>query len=303
MSDGPYIGAHVSAAGGVQHTPGRAAEIGANAFALFVKNQRRWVAPATTPDQAQAFKANLADAAIDQRHVMIHDSYLINVANPEPEKRRKSIDALLDEARRAELLGLTLLNFHPGSGLGELSVEETIEAVAQAMAEVLQQTESVVLVVENTAGGGTHIGRTFEEIAGLIELGYKYAGAAGKGPQVGPGLVAGRIGTCLDTCHLFAAGYDLRTDETYATTMQEFGAKVGFEYLLGMHINDAKSELGSRLDRHDSIGEGNLGSQTFARVVSDPRVQEIPLVLETPAMDRWASEISMLRGFAESKET
>jgi deoxyribonuclease-4 len=280
----------------VSVTPRRATEIGANAFALFTKNQRRWQAPPIAEEEAAAFRAELETSGISVDHVIIHDSYLINPGNPDPEKRRRSIDALLDEAKRAEQLGLRLLNFHPGSGLGTISAEETVTLVAEAVAEVLSATSDLVLVVENTAGGGGHVGRSFEELSQIIRL----AAAAGAGRS---NDLRSRLGVCLDTCHLFAAGYDLRTRRTYEATMAEFDRIVGLDRLRGIHVNDAAGELGGRRDRHASIGEGALGESAFRLLMTDERLRHVPMVLETPNMDLWPREIDLLRRFAAGERT
>lgn len=274
-----YIGAHVSASGGVEKTPGRGAEIGANAIAIFTKNQRQWKAPAITDEQAKAFKAALTESGIRPEHVLPHTSYLINIATPDPENREKSIAALIDEVERADQLGLTMVNFHPGSGLKELTEEETVTAVAEGMKRVLDETQNVALIVESTAGQGAHIGYKFEHLAGILE-------------QVGRD---DRVGICIDTCHMFGAGFDLRTIEGYEETISAFDRIVGLKHLKGIHLNDAKVELGSRKDRHDSIGAGTLGVVPFHAIMRDKRLDDMPIVLETPDPDLWAEEIAFLR--------
>ena len=276
-----YIGAHVSAAGGVENAPLRAAEIGAKAFALFTKNQKRWVSPPLKKDSIAAFKENLAASGIKPEHVLPHDSYLINLGNPDPEKRKRSLDAFIDEGKRAEQLGLSLLNFHPGSHLKQLSEDECISLIAESIDTAAGESDRVIFVLETTAGQGTNIGYTFEQIKAIID--------ASRYP--------GRLGVCIDTCHIFAAGYDIRTKESYDKTISAFDKIIGLSFLKGMHLNDAKSEFGSRVDRHASIGEGNIGSEAFRLIMTDPRLKDIPLILETPDPARWKKEISMLYGF------
>ncbi len=276
-----YIGAHVSAAGGVANTPIRAREIGAKAFALFTKNQRQWRAKALTEKEVNAFKHNLDECDFSPEHILPHDSYLINLAHPETDKREKSIAAFIDELERCEALGLTKLNFHPGSTLKKISDETGITLIAQALNIALEKTNSVTAVIENTAGQGSNLGHRFEHLAEIID-------------QVED---KSRIGVCLDTCHTFAAGYDLQTPETYAQTMQEFDRIIGFSYLKGMHLNDAKSTLGSHIDRHHSIGQGNLGLEPFRLLMQDPRLDNIPLILETIDNKIWAEEITLLYSF------
>lgn len=280
-----YIGAHVSASGGVQNAPLNAMKIGANAFALFTKNQRQWNAKPLEKENIEAFKQNLEYAGILPKHVLPHDSYLINLGHPDLEKRQKSYEAFLDEVKRCEELGLELLNFHPGSHLKEVSEEKCMDMIAENLNRILDQTQNVTMVIENTAGQGTNLGYRWEHLAYIIE---KVEDKA-------------RMGVCLDTCHLFSAGYDIRTPETYAKTMEEFARIVGFGYLRGMHINDAKPELGSRVDRHHSLGKGTIGLEAFKLIMQDSRMDDIPLVLETIDDSLWAEEITLLRSMEKSQ--
>ncbi|MFW5689544.1 MAG: deoxyribonuclease IV [Spirochaetota bacterium] len=273
------IGAHVSIAGGVQTAPERAVELEATALGMFTKNQRQWNAKPLEDEDVTAFRTALERSGISQEHVVIHASYLINVGNPDPAKRRKSIDALLDECVRAEQLGLTLVNFHPGSGMGEVSEDETLTLIADACVEVLERTTSAVLVLEVTAGQGAHVGYQFSHVSEIIAR----AGAHE------------RLGVCIDSCHIFAAGYDVRTPEAYAATMDEFERTVGFERLVGIHLNDSMTELGSRRDRHERIGAGLIGIPGLANFVRDPRLLEVPFVLETTEPEIWKDEIALLR--------
>ena len=280
-----FVGAHVSAAGGVENAPLNAQRIGARAFALFTKNQKQWQAKPLTAESIAAFKKNLAACGISPRHVLPHDSYLINLGHPDPEKREKSVRALLDEAVRAEQLGLPFLNFHPGSHLGELPEEECLDIVADGMKRVLAETERVGLLVEITSGQGGNIGYRFEHLARILE-------------RV---ALPGRTGVCLDTCHMFTAGYDIRTAEAYGKSMRRFDSLVGRRSLRAAHLNDAKADLGSRKDRHDSIGKGKLGLEAFRLLMNDPRFDDLPLVLETIDETLWPAEIALLYSLVGSR--
>ncbi len=274
-----YIGAHVSAAGGVEFAPAAAQAIGADAFALFTRNQKMWVSKPLSETSIVAFKAALLAAGILPEHVLPHDSYLINLGSPAPEGLEKSRTAFLDEMRRCEQLGLSLLNFHPGSHLKQLTEEECLDRIAESINGALAATKGVTAVIENTAGQGSNLGYTFSQLARII------AGVDDKS----------RVGICIDTCHTFAAGYDLADAGGYEKTMEEFEREVGFSYLRAVHLNDSKKGCGSRVDRHESIGKGMLGNDFFVRFMHDARFDEIPVILETPAPELWADEIRWLR--------
>jgi len=280
-----YVGAHVSASGGVFNAPLNAIEIGAKAFALFTKNQRQWKAKPLESDVIDRFHANLEKSGIEPKHILPHDSYLINLGHPEEEKYQKSLDAFIDEVRRCELLGLDRLNFHPGSHLKKISEEESLAKISEAMNKTLEITEGVTLVLENTAGQGSNLGWRFEHLAQIID------NVEDKS----------RVGVCIDTCHMFTAGYDIRTKEAYENSMAEFGNIVGFEYLKGMHLNDAKPDLGSRVDRHESIGKGKIGLEAFRYIMNDDRTDDIPLILETIDESIWAQEIRLLYSLQEKE--
>ena len=273
-----YIGAHVSIAGGIENAPLRAREIGATAFALFTKNQRQWKAPALTQTTIDAFASNCKTCGFDPQHILPHDSYLINLGSPDPEKLDRSRRAFIDEMQRTELLGLTCLNFHPGSHLRKISEEQCLETIADSVNAALDATTKVTAVLENTAGQGSNLGHSFEQLAFVIEKIHDKT----------------RIGVCLDTCHLFAAGYDLRTEEAVAAMFSLFDEAIGLDYLKGMHLNDAKLGLDSRRDRHESIGKGKVGLEGFAAIMQHPTSTEIPLILETPQPEIWDEEISLL---------
>ncbi|WP_458700691.1 deoxyribonuclease IV [Sulfurospirillum sp. 1307] len=279
-----YIGAHVSASGGVFNAPINAKKINAKAFALFVKNQRQWNAKPLDDKIIKKFKDELEKSEILPKHVLPHDSYLINLGHPELEKREKSLNAFIDELQRCELLGLDRLNFHPGSYLKLISEEECLENISKSMNKALEVTKDVKLVIENTAGQGSNLGYKFEHLAYLIEN----------------SIDKSRVGVCIDTCHMFVAGYDIRTKEAYEKTMQNFDTIVGFEYLMGMHINDSKPELGSKKDRHESIGKGKIGLDAFRFIMNDERIDDIPMVLETIDETIWDQEIELLYSLIEN---
>ncbi|MEZ5082872.1 MAG: deoxyribonuclease IV [Bacteroidales bacterium] len=278
-----YIGAHVSASGGVENAPVNAHEIGAKAFALFTKNQKQWFSKALTEENIEGFKENCEKYGYTSNHIMPHDSYLINLGNPDPENLKKSRSSFLDEMRRCEQLGITLLNFHPGSHLKQISEEECLDKNAESINITLDKTNGVVAVIENTAGQGTNVGYKFEHLAHIIE---KVEDKS-------------RIGVCLDTCHTYTAGYDIKSEEGYKKTFEEFDRIVGFKYLKGIHLNDSKKELASRVDRHDSIGKGLLGEELFKRIMNDPRFDHIPIILETPDDSLWKEETEWLYGFVK----
>jgi len=273
-----YVGAHVSASGGVENAPLNALAIGAKAFALFTKNQRQWAAKPLTEKNIQGFKSNLAKAGIAAEHVLPHDSYLINLGHPETEPLQKSRTAFIDEMQRCEQLGLKLLNFHPGSHLKKISEQASLDLVAESINIALQQTSNVIAVIENTAGQGTNLGYSFEHLAHIID-------------KVDD---KSRVGVCLDTCHSFTAGYDLRSTAACDKTFAEFETIVGFKYLRGMHLNDSKPDLGARVDRHESLGKGKIGLECFRYIMNDACFDDIPMVLETVNPDIWPEEISLL---------
>ncbi|MDR0961867.1 MAG: deoxyribonuclease IV [Mediterranea sp.] len=274
-----YIGAHVSASGGVDNAPVNAHAIGANAFALFTKNQRQWVGKPLTAEEIDHFKANCQRYGFDAKYILPHDSYLINLGHPEAEGLAKSRAAFLDEMQRCEQLGLKLLNFHPGSHLRAISIEESLDRVAESINQVLDKTAGVTAVIENTAGQGSNVGNEFWQLRYIID-------------RVDD---KSRVGVCLDTCHTYSAGYDIVTQ--YDKVFDEFEQTVGFGYLRGIHLNETKKTLGSHVDRHDSIGQGLLGMDFFRRFMKDPRFDNMPIVLETPDESRWADEIALLRSF------
>lgn len=276
-----FVGAHVSASGGVENAPINAHDIGAKAFALFTKNQRQWVSKPLTQDNITAFKANCEKYGYQPHYILPHDSYLINLGNPDKEALQKSRNAFFDEMKRCELLGLDRLNFHPGSTLRKISDEACMDLIAESVNMALDKSKGVMAVFENTAGQGSNLGFTFEQLAYMMD---KVEDKS-------------RVGVCIDTCHAFAAGYDLSTDKGFDETFDHFEEVIGFKYLKGMHLNDAKKGLDSRVDRHAPIGEGDLGLLPFKRIMNDPRFNDMPLILETPEESRWPEEIKLLYSF------
>ncbi len=273
-----YIGAHVSASGGVENAPLNAKEIGAKAFALFTKNQRQWNAAPLSKKNIELFAANCELAGIEAKYILAHNSYLTNMGNPDEEARQKSINAFTDEMSRCQELGIPLLNFHPGSHLNKTSEEECLNHIIRGIDHALENTDGVKAVIENTAGQGSNLGFKFEHLAYIIQ--------GVKDPS--------RIGVCIDTAHTLAAGYEIRTVEGYQQTMDNFDKTVGMKYLCGIHLNDSKKELGTRVDRHEVIGKGVMGNKLFELLMADVRMNAIPIILETPDPTLWAEEIKYL---------
>ena len=273
-----YIGAHVSVQGGVATAPDNAAAIGAKAFALFTGNPSRWSVKPLTDQEADLFKERCNALGYQPEVILPHDSFLINLGSPDKAKLAMSRKAFLEEIQRCEKLGLTLLNFHPGSHLNKMDIDECLNLIAESINITLDKTNGVTAVIETTAGQGSNLGHDFAHIAHIID---KVEDKS-------------RVGVCVDTCHTYSAGYDLRSEEGYDKTWREFDEIIGFNYLRGMHLNDDKRELGSHIDRHAPIGEGTLGEEFFIRLVNDPRFDNIPLILETPEEERWAQEINWL---------
>ena len=274
-----YIGAHVSAGGGVENAPLNANKIGATAFALFTKSQRQWEAKPLTTESILAFKSACEKYGYQPHQILPHDSYLINLGHPENEALQKSRVAFLDEMQRCEQLGLDRLNFHPGSHLNLISEEQCLSTIADSINWALNQTSGVIAVIENTAGQGSNLGFSFYQLKKIIDLVEDKS----------------RVGVCIDTCHAYSAGYDLKTKAGFEKVFHEFEEVVGFEFLKGMHLNDSKKELGSRVDRHDSLGTGTLGLEVFECIMNDSRFDGIPLILETPNEELWAEEIQILK--------
>jgi deoxyribonuclease IV len=273
-----YVGAHVSASGGVENAPLNANAIGARAFALFTKNQRQWISNPLTKASIAAFRDNCEKHEYKPFQILPHDSYLINLGHPEEDALKKSRNSFLDEMKRCELLALDRLNFHPGSHLNQIGIEACLMRIAESINIVLGETKGVTAVIENTAGQGTNLGHTFEQLKFIIN------NIEDKS----------RVGVCIDTCHAYTSGYDVKTSTGFKQTFEKFSEIVGFEYLKGMHINDSKKELGTHVDRHDNLGKGFLGEQVFSMIMNDPRFNNMPLILETPEESLWEEEINKL---------
>ena len=262
-----YIGAHVSAAGGLEQAPLRAQEIGATGFALFTKNQRQWFSKALTGDEIDRFKAACATAGYRPESILPHDSYLINLGHPEDEGLAKSRAAFTDEMRRCHL-----------QKIGE---EESLDRIAASINLALEKTHGVTAVIENTAGQGSNLGYRFEHLRYIIDRVEDRS----------------RVGICIDTCHAFAAGYDLRTTAACDATFAELDRIVGLEYLRGMHLNDAMKPLGSRVDRHAPLGGGQIGSDCFRYIARDPRFADFGNARRKPLARRVRFLISAVAAF------
>jgi len=280
-----YVGAHVSASGGVENAPINANLIGAKAFALFTKNQRQWFSNPLSKASIKAFRENCEKYDYKPFQILPHDSYLINLGHPEKEPLQKSRASFLDEMERCEQLGLDKLNFHPGSHLKTISEEECLNRIAESINIVLDKTKGVTAVIENTAGQGTNLGYKFEQIRFIID-------------KVDD---KSRVGICIDTCHAYTSGYNIKSQEGYAETFSLFDKIVGFNYLRGMHINDSKKEFATRVDRHDNLGRGFLGEGVFRMLMNDVRFDNIPLILETPEESLWEEEIKRLYSLVGKK--
>ncbi|PLK58812.1 deoxyribonuclease IV [Candidatus Palibaumannia cicadellinicola] len=284
MNETKFIGAHVSTTGGVDKAITRAHALQATAFAMFTKNQRQWKAAALTRKTIESFRAACAEYHYTTKQILPHDSYLINLSHPVRDELEKSRAAFIDEIHRCEQLGLSLLNFHPGCHLQQINEYASLTRIAESINVALEKTAGVTAVIENTAGQGSHMGFRFEQLAEIIQ-------------QIDD---KSRIGVCIDTCHAFAAGYDLRTEETCIETFNSFANIVGFKYLRGLHLNDAKTSCGSRVDRHQSLGKGKIGCTAFAWIMADKRFNNIPIILETINPAIWSQEIAWLKAMATS---
>jgi len=273
-----YVGAHVSTEGGVQNAPVNAQAIGAKAFALFTKNQRQWFSSPLSSSGIDAFRKNCEKFNFKPFQILPHDSYLINLGHPEKEPLEKSRNSFLDEMKRCEVLGLDRLNFHPGSHLNSISIDDCLKRIAESINIALGKTNGITAVIENTAGQGTNLGHTFEQIKFIIDYVEDKS----------------RVGVCIDTCHAYTSGYDVKSRTGFKETFEKFSEIIGFGYLKGMHLNDSKKDFGTRVDRHENLGTGFLGDDTFALIMNDDRFNDMPLILETPEESLWEAEIKKL---------
>lgn len=279
------LGAHTSAAGGVHHALYEAASIGANVTQFFTANQRRWNSPQISKEQVELWKKAQEETGIAE--VMSHDSYLINLAAPDEENRQKSLRAMRDEIARCKDLNVTWLNFHPGSYVSS-NEQEGLDTIVKSLKEIESSLEGTDLwmLLEATAGQGTQLGFRFEQLAYIL--------SEMKGRM--------RLGVCIDTCHVFAAGYDIRGQKGWSEMLTLFDQVVGLEYLKALHVNDSMKDFGKRVDRHAALGEGFIGWETFEAMVQDPRSCHLPMFLETPlGVERWKEEILQLRHLANRK--
>lgn len=278
-----YVGAHVSASGGVENAPLNAHKIGARAFALFTKNQRQWLSPPLSKASIKKFRENCEKLDFKPFQILPHDSYLINLGHPEKEPLAKSRASFLDEMQRCEQLGLDRLNFHPGSHLKLTDTENCLKIIAESINITHSKTKGVIAVIENTAGQGSNLGHTFEQIRMIIDHVEDKS----------------RVGVCIDTCHAYTSGYNIKTAHGFNETFRLFEEIIGIGYLKGMHINDSKKEHATRVDRHENIGKGFLGEDIFWNLMNDPRFDDMPLILETPDESLWKEEIKRLYSFTK----
>jgi len=280
------FGSHMSASGGVDKALARGEAIPVESLQLFSKNERQWIAKPLDPDVVERFHAEAERTGITK--LIVHDSYLINLASPKPDILEKSLPAFADELQRCDILGIPYLVTHPGAHTGS-GVDAGIARFAQSLNEIFaaMPDSAALTLLETTAGQGTSLGRSFEEIAAIID-------------QVED---KSRVGVCLDTCHIFAAGYDYRTPDLYAVTMAQFDATIGLDRLKVIHLNDSKNPLGSNKDRHDHIGDGEIGLEGFRQFVNDPRLAGLPGILETEkddAGDNDRRNIATLRSLVQA---
>jgi deoxyribonuclease IV len=283
MSKKLLVGAHVSAAGGAYKAPYRGKEIGATTIQIFTSNQKQWKGKKISEKEADLWKESIEETGISQ--VMSHDSYLINLGSPKKEMLEKSKKAFKEEIERCHLLDLTYLNFHPGAATGSTE-EECLDTIATSLLELEPciSKGDTMLLLETTAGQGTTIGNRFEQLAYIIKKTHT------KIP----------IGVCIDTCHVFAAGYDIRTKEKWENTLKEFDKIIGLQYLKAFHLNDSKHDLASRKDRHDHLGKGKIGLECFTFLMQNLKTRHLPKYLETPLGDKyWKKEIQLLKEMAQ----
>lgn len=262
------LGAHVSTSGGVEKAPGNGVQLGCEAIQVFTKNQMQWRAKPLQPAEIEAYKTAFKNSGIQS--AVSHDSYLINLGSPEEDKLKQSLAAFEDEVERCELLGIPFLVFHPGSHMG--SGEKTgLQMIATSLNQVLEKKKGykTVLLLETTAGQGSNLGYSFEQLAEILDLVKERE----------------RVGVCVDTCHVFAAGYDIRSQSAFEETFRHFDAAIGLKKIKAFHLNDSKKGLGSKVDRHEHIGEGAIGVEAFRLLLHDDRFQGLPMLLETPGGD------------------
>lgn len=272
-----YIGPHVSISGSLSLAPKRAREIGASGFGIFTRNQRQWISKPLSDEEIALFKQSLEENGYTRDMVLPHDSYLINLGNPDEEKRKKSLDAFIEEERRVSQLGLRYLNFHPGSHVNQIDPDGCLSLIAESLSKAMEAVPDVEPVLEITAGMGSNMGSRIEELRSIIER-------CGNDP---------RLGVCIDTCHAFQSGYDLSEPKKAEAFFDELDGMLPGR-LKGLHLNDAKAPCGKHLDRHESLGKGQIGLDTFLWISEQRRFENIPMVLETPNETLWPEEVRML---------
>ncbi|MCH9620973.1 MAG: Endonuclease 4 [Chlamydiia bacterium] len=275
-----FLGAHTSAAGGSFNALIQGKEIGATSIQLFTSNQKQWKSRTITEEEVEKWKALKKETGISQ--IMSHASYLINIGSPKEELKEKSIEGLANEIKRCHLLEIDYLNFHPGAATTGTK-EECLEAIIDSLISLkdLIKKGKTLMVLEATAGQGTTVGSTFEELGEIVK------GVKGNIP----------IGVCIDTCHIFAAGYDIRTKKAWEETLKEFDKHIGLKYLVALHLNDSKFGLGLKKDRHELLGKGEIGMECFKVCMQNKHLAPLPKYLETPDPQNWASEIKHLRKY------
>ncbi|KAM9425460.1 putative endonuclease 4 isoform 2-T2 [Pholidichthys leucotaenia] len=283
-----YIGAHVGIQGGIWKSVEASTEMGARSFALFLGSQRSWKRPPLDHSAAEKFREKCCQHEFDPVHILPHGSYLMNCGSPKEDVFEKSRTLLVDELSRCSLLGLTLYNFHPGSSLGTITTEQCADKIAGAINHAHQQTPAVVTVLENMSGQGSTLGGKFSELKSIIDKVRDQT----------------RVGVCLDTCHAFAAGYDLAAEGGVKAMLDKFDQDVGLHNLKAIHLNDSKGKLGCNLDRHEDIGKGHIGIAAFQDIVNEPRLDNIPLILETPGRPgfEYAEQIELLYSLCEKSK-
>ena len=284
------VGAHISAAGGVFNAFSNNSTIDGKAFACFLKSQRKWASPPLSDSDVTKFNEKAIEFNFDKKFILPHGSYLINLASPESEMRAKSFDNFIDDLQRCHRFGISLYNFHPGSTVGKITVNQALEHIAESINRAHSLVPDVIVVLETMAGQGNVVGSKFEELRDIITRIEDKS----------------RIGVCIDTCHIFSAGYDIRSKKAYDKTMEKFESTIGFKYLKGVHLNDSKTGFNEGKDRHENIGKGKIGLNTFRFIMNDPRFDDIPMVLETPASenestDIYREEITLLYSLIENK--
>ncbi|WWO95823.1 MAG: deoxyribonuclease IV [Candidatus Dasytiphilus stammeri] len=280
-----YIGVHVSITGGLENAVLQAHYLNASAFALFVKNPRQWMSVPMNEESINNFIKFCKKYNFTSNQIVPHTSYLINLGHPVKYNLEKSRESFIDEINRCNKLKLKFINFHPGSHLNQISILSCIKRIAESINIAFDNTTNIIGLIENTAGQGSTIGHSFEQIASIID-------------QVED---KSRIGVCFDTCHAFSAGYNFTTQETYQKTFLDFDKIISLTYLRAMHLNDSKNFINSRIDRHENLGKGNIGLPFFRWIIKDVRFEQIPMILETPNFLIWKEEIAWLKRIAENK--